>query len=76
MAMTISGRNSNNIRRIEFVDLGEQLGLPERAVRRVIAEQCDHMDTWLPLVSELPFDPAKLAKLQKFAQYRRDRLLH
>jgi serine/threonine-protein kinase HipA len=76
MAMTISGRNSNNIRRIEFVELGEHLGLPERAVRRVIAEQCDHMDTWLPLVTELPFDPAKLAKLQKFAQYRRDRLQH
>ena len=76
MAMTISGRNSNNIRGIEFVELGKHLGLPERAVRRVITEQCNHMDTWLPLVTALPFDPAKIAKLQKFAQYRRDRLQH
>ncbi|MHB1129901.1 MAG: type II toxin-antitoxin system HipA family toxin [Ilumatobacteraceae bacterium] len=76
MAMTICGRNSNNIRGIEFVELGKHLGLPERAVRRVITEQCDHLDSWLPLVTALPFDPAKIAKLQKFARYRRDRLQH
>jgi serine/threonine-protein kinase HipA len=76
MAMSICGRNSDNIRGIEFVELGKHLGLPERAVRRVITEQCNHMDTWLPLVTALPFDPAKIAKLQKFAQYRRDRLQH
>lgn len=76
MAMTIGGRNSDNIRGIEFVELGKYLGVPERAVQRVIAEQSSHMDTWLPLVTELPFDPAKIAKLQKFAQYRRDRLQH
>jgi serine/threonine-protein kinase HipA len=76
MAMTISGRNSNDIRGLEFIELGKHLGVPERAVRRVITEQCDHLDSWLPLVTALPFDPAKIAKLQKFAKYRRDRLLH
>ncbi len=76
MALSISGRNSDNIRGIEFVELGKHLGLPERAVRRMITEQSNNMDSWLPLIAELPFDSAKIAKLQRFAQHRRDRLQH
>lgn len=73
MAMTV-GRKSTDLDGSDFVGLGDHLGLPERAVRRVMDEVSDRVDLWLPLLNELPFPAAKTAKFVRVVNYRRKRL--
>ncbi len=75
MAMTISSRASGDYGAGDFVALGEALGLRERAVRRVLADQVDRVDVWLPGLSQLPFEARVRHKLARLVTYRRDRLL-
>lgn len=73
LALTVNGRDDDlGVR--DLLALGATLGLPERATRRVLAEQVERVDAWLPLVRELPFDPGRLRRLLAMITYRRSRL--
>lgn len=73
MAMTLHGK-SNDFGANDFVVLGAHLGLPERAVRRIIKKISDRVDLWLPQIDELPFSGASKAKFVRHINYRRKRL--
>lgn len=74
IAMTVNGR-SNDLEGNDFVDLGTHLGLPERAVRRILKDVSDCVDLWLPNIDELPFTNAAKAKFVRHTNYRRMRIL-
>lgn len=73
MAMSLHGKTSD-FGGSDFVSLGAQLQLPERAVRRIIEEIMDCVDLWLPNIDELPFTDALKAKYIRHTNYRRRRL--
>lgn len=75
MALSIGGRTSGDFGGKDFTTLGAVLDLPERAVRKLLKDQADRVDAWLPLLTELPFDIGKVHKLTRVVKYRRDRLL-
>lgn len=74
MAMTMAGRSGDDFGVNHFVALGDGLGVPARAVRRVLSELVDRADRWLPDVSELPFDSRIVSKLRRVIERRRLRL--
>lgn len=73
MAMTLNGK-STDFGKNDFLQLGGHLGLPERAVSRIIKEMTESVDLWLPNVDELPFENATKAKFVRQINYRRKRL--
>lgn len=73
MAMTVHGK-STDLGGRDFVFLGAHLGLPERAVRRIIKNISDGIDLWLPKIDELPYSDALRAKFIRHTNYRRKRL--
>ena len=58
----------------DSVDLGAVLGVPERAVRRVLSDVAERVDRWLPQLDQLPFDRGKVGKLRRVIQHHRDRV--
>jgi len=74
MALTIDGKRQDDIGRDSFLALGAAVGLPGRAVARVLDEQCAAVDGWIDELDELPFDDHTLHKLRRAVAYRRDRL--
>jgi serine/threonine-protein kinase HipA len=74
MALTIAGRGGGEFAAADFVALGGDLGVPERAVRRVLADLSDRADLWLPSLGSLPFNRGQLSKLRRFIDHRRRRL--
>ena len=75
MALSLGGQRSGDYGGRDFVALGSALGLPEKATRKLVKDQAERVDAWLPLLEELPFDPGKVHKLGRVVSYRRDRLL-
>ena len=73
MAMTLN-RKSKDFGDNDFVLLGAHLGLPERAVRRIIKDISERVDLWLPNIGELPFPSALKEKFIRHTNYRRNRL--
>ena len=71
MAMSIGGRSGTDVTWNDLVALGGELGLPERAVRRTIAELLERIDVWLPDLDRLPFDSGRIRKLGRVIAYRR-----
>ena len=74
MALPVAGRRDPDLGAADFVGLGNGLGVPERAVRRVLQDLADRVDLWHPRLPSLPFAKAKTAKLARVVQYRRTRL--
>lgn len=74
MALSIGGRTSGDFSGQAFIALGDRLGLPERASRRVIVDVVARSAGWLDLLDELPFGPDKKRKLRRVATYRAHRL--
>ena len=74
MALTINGRQRENIRRADFIALGEAVGLRARAVERALDELRERVDLWIGDLDTLPFDGGRIQKLRRAIQYRRDRL--
>lgn len=74
MAMTLNGKSSD-FGGNDFLHLGAHLGLPERAVRRIIKNITESVDLWLPNIDELPFTAAAKAKFVRHTNYRRTRLV-
>ena len=73
MAMSLRGK-STDFGGKDLVFLGAHLGLPERAVRRVIENINDRVDLWLPNIDELPFLGTIKTKFIRHTNYRRMRL--
>jgi hypothetical protein len=74
MALTINGRDREDIGRTDFLALGTAVGLRPRAVERALDELCERVDLWIDDVSTLPFDERRCTKLRRAIEYRRARL--
>ena len=74
MALSICGRSGADFGTKDFVGLGERIGIPERAVRRVLSELSERVDLWLPDLASLPLDPGLVQKLGRVVANRRRRL--
>jgi serine/threonine-protein kinase HipA len=74
MALSIGGRSGDDYGIDDFVGLGERLAVPERAVRRAVADLVNRSDGWLADLDQLPFDRGQIAKLRRVIIHRRDRL--
>lgn len=74
MALPINGRSREDIRRADFVALGEAVGLRARAVERALDELRERVDLWIADLDILPFDERRIHKLRRAIEYRRDRL--
>jgi serine/threonine-protein kinase HipA len=73
MAMSLH-RRTRDFGGKDFVFLGEYLGLPERAVRRIITNINDRVGLWLPDIQKLPFTDTIKAKFIRHVNYRQMRL--
>lgn len=74
MALPVAGRTDPDLGESDFLALGAALGVPDRAVQRVLRELADRVETWLPDLATLPFDRARVTKLRRLIEYRRRRL--
>jgi serine/threonine-protein kinase HipA len=74
MALSIDGRSGSDFGAADFVKLGGRLGVPERAVRRLLTDLTERVDLWLTDLQTLPFDNRKIAKLRRVVTYRLRRL--
>lgn len=74
MALPLNGRRKEDIGRRDFVELGQAVGVPERAVSRALDALRDAVDGWIDGIAELPFDSAVNRKLRRAIEYRRGRL--
>lgn len=75
MALSIGGRTGGDFGSADFIALGRRLGVPPRAVERLLAELTERVDLWLAALSTLPFDNGKIVKLGRVIKYRRGRLM-
>jgi serine/threonine-protein kinase HipA len=74
MALTIGGKEREDIGRADFIDLGSSCDVPPKATARVLDELLAAMPQWLDRLAELPFDPRKVHKLRQACLYRAQRL--
>lgn len=74
MALTLNGKQREDIGRGDFIALGAAVGVRAPAVERALDELCQGVSTWIDDLGELPFDPGILGKLRRAIEYRRDRL--
>ncbi|HCT78506.1 MAG TPA: type II toxin-antitoxin system HipA family toxin [Micromonosporaceae bacterium] len=74
MALSIGERSGGDFGAADFVRLGEQLDVPDRAVRRLLSELTERADIWLSELQALPFDSGKTSKLRRVAENRLRRL--
>lgn len=74
MALSMGGRSGGDFGAPDFIALGETLAVPDRAVRRALAELTDRANAWLADLDTLPFDTGKIKKLRRVIDHRRTRL--
>jgi serine/threonine-protein kinase HipA len=74
MALPIMGRSGNDIRRQDFIALGQSAGLPEKATVRVLDHLLAKLPTWLPTIATLPFERRTTTKLLRTIELRASRL--
>jgi len=74
MALSIGGRSGSGYAITDFIALGARLRVPERVVRNAVKELVNRADLWLPDLDQLPFDDARLRKLRRVIDFRRQRL--
>jgi serine/threonine-protein kinase HipA len=74
MALTINGKNREDVGRADFVALGREVGVRRKAVESLLDELVTKSTRWLPQLDELPFDQRKIHKLDKAIHYRLARL--
>ena len=74
MALAIDGKRQEDIGRDSFLALGAAVGLPTRAVNRLLTELLAASEGWIDRLDALPFDQRRIHKLRRAVHYRRDRL--
>lgn len=65
MALSIAGRQREDITRRTFVELGGELGLPSRAVESMLDALVSAVDRWIDELDTLPFDGRTTHKLRR-----------
>ncbi|NYG59055.1 serine/threonine-protein kinase HipA [Nocardioides daedukensis] len=75
LALRVAGKNDGNITGARYVELGQALGLPDRAARRAVRETALAVDGWIDELDELPFDAGVVRKLRRVISRRRSLLL-
>ena len=73
LAMPVNGRRSD-VGASDVLGLAEDLGLPARAARRVLTQATERVESWLPLLEQLPYDLGRRRKLVRVVEQRRRRL--
>jgi len=73
LAMAVNGRRSDVGAR-DLLALAAALGLAEQAARRVLRNTVGAVDTWLPLLDDMPYDLARRRELARVVDQRRTRL--
>ena len=58
----------------DLLALAAIIGLLEAAATRVLRSATERVETWLPLLEELPFDQGRIAELTRVVKQRRTRL--
>jgi serine/threonine-protein kinase HipA len=74
MALSLNGKNREDIGRADFVALGGAAGVRSRAVEHALDELVERTDLWIDELSTLPFDEGRVRKLRRAVEHRRDRL--
>ena len=74
MALTLGGKDREDIGRADFVSLGERCGVPAKATARLLNQLVAAATAWLERLRELPFDQRRVHKLEKACRYRVARL--
>jgi len=74
MALTIGGKDREDIGRRDFLACGEECGVPRKATARLLDEHLDRMPSWLDRLEDLPFDSRRIHKLRQACRYRAGRL--
>lgn len=74
LALSIGGKDREDVGRAEFVALGAAVGVKERAVDAALDDLCDAAPTWIARLAELPFPARTTHKLRRAAAWRRERL--
>lgn len=74
MALSLNGRNRENIGRRDFLAVGETLGLRSPPVERMLNELTAGVDRWIDDLAQLPFDHGKLLKLRRAIDYRSEQM--
>jgi serine/threonine-protein kinase HipA len=70
MALSVNGKRREDIARSDLLALAAALRVPERAAEKVVDDVLARVDTWLPGLAELPFDPGVLTKWRRAIGYR------
>ncbi|MCP4872146.1 MAG: type II toxin-antitoxin system HipA family toxin [Proteobacteria bacterium] len=74
MALSVNGKQREDIGRADFLSLGDAVGVRPRAVGSVLNDLVGAIDRWLPGLGKLPFDDRRVHKLRKAIEYRAARL--
>lgn len=74
MALPIGGKRKEDIGRAEFVRLGEECGVPEKAVARMLDRLLASAPGWMDRLEDLPFPLQITRKLARACKYRAGRL--
>jgi len=74
MALSLNGRDREDIGRVDFVAAGQALGLRARPVERMLSELVAGTGRWMGDLERLPFDQGRIVKLRRAMEYRRARL--
>jgi serine/threonine-protein kinase HipA len=74
MALSINGRQREDIGRKDFLALADAVGLRPSPVERMLSELCVRVDLWIQDLDGLPFDHRTLHKFRRAIENRRGRL--
>ena len=74
LALAVNGKERENLGRKDFLALGDAVGLPPKAVTRVLDALLAAMPAWHARLGELPFDQRRVHELAKALAYRAKRL--
>jgi serine/threonine-protein kinase HipA len=74
MALSIHGKDRDDIGRRDFLALGTECGVPPKATERVLDELLAAAPAWIDQLDQLPFDARRIHQLRKACRYRARRL--
>lgn len=74
MALTLAGKNREDLGRADFLGFAAGLGVRDRAAGKVLDAVVDAVDGWVEGLAELPFDRHVTGKWQRAVRYRARRL--
>jgi serine/threonine-protein kinase HipA len=74
MALTIDGKDREDITWRSFMALGSATGVPERAVRRTLLDLVGRVDRWIGDLDQLPFDQRRIHRLRRLITDRQQKL--